>query len=381
MAEPIRIAIAAGEASGDQIAAQLIPALQQQFPDCDIAGVAGNHMVAAGCRQIIDLQDISVMGIVEILKSIPRILRCRRQFLTFLSSYQPDIFIGVDAPDFNLPIEEKLHANGVFTVHYNSPKVWAWRRYRVKKIQRAVSLMLTQFPFEADFYQPYQVAAEYVGHPFADVIHATPKALQSNAPVIGLALGSRESEVKRHSELFLKTAAWLHQRIPGCQFVVPMLNEKRKADFLNQYDALGIELPIDVCVANFRDAIATTDCVLTAAGTATLEIMLLQKPMVVTYQLSALTYAIGKRLVHVKHIALPNLLANERLVPEIIQNDATPESLGQAVLTWIEDPEKTKQLLQRFNSMQQQLAGDAAPKAAEHIAAYFSLKQGVYHAS
>lgn len=367
----LKIAIAAGELSGDQLAAPIIQALKAQFPDCEIVGITGPHMKAAGCRQIIDVQHLSVMGLTEILTSIPRILVCRQRFLRYLTRYQPDIFIGIDAPDFNLPIAQKLCSQNVFTVQYNSPKVWAWRRYRIKKIQRAIRLMLTQFPFEAEFYQSYAVNAKFVGHPFADMIQATPRPIDPIRPKIGLALGSRQSEMNRHTDLFLQTAAWLRQAIPGCQFKVPLANEKCHTHFLRRYQASNLDLPMEVSVGNFREVIEQTDCVLAAAGTATLEIMLLQKPMVVTYQLSPLTYAIAKRLVHVPYIALPNLLANEALVPELIQGDATPAKLGQAILNWLNQPDKIAELQKHFVSLQEQLKGNAAMQTVHFITHYF----------
>lgn len=370
----LRIAIAAGELSGDQLAAQIILELQQQFPGCEIVGIAGDAMVKAGCQQIIDIEQLSVIGIFEIIKSIPQLLSCRRQFINYLAHYSPHIFIGVDAPDFNLPIAAQMKARGVFTVHYNSPKVWAWRQYRVKKIKRAIDLMLTQFPFEADFYQPFGVRAEYVGHPFADLICPTPKTSNDETPIIGLALGSRRSEIKHHSHLFLQTAVWLHQKIPGCRFIVPLANEKCKADFLKCYQSLNITLPLTVEIGNFREAIATTDCVLTAAGTASLEIMLLRKPMVVAYRLSLLTYLLGRCLVRVKYIALPNLLADSLIVPEYIQYAATPTVLGGAILAWLNQPNKVQQLLEHYQVIHHQLAGNAALKSAKLIASHYAYQ-------
>ncbi len=381
----IKIAFVAGETSGDLLAAQLIKALQAINPAIECYGIAGPNMQQAGCRVLFHQESIEAMGITEIVRKIPGILHIRRQFYHILCQQQPDIFIAIDAPDFNLSLEKKLKKRGVFTVHYNSPKIWAWRSYRVKKIKQAVDLMLTQFPFEQGFYQKHKLRAEYIGHSFADQIPEKIDQMEKRAQfgltkekrVIALLPGSRKSELSALAKLFLQTASWMVQREPNCHFLIPLANEHRWQQWQAIVKQFDKPLPLTVAVGSLRDMVAASDCALVAAGTATLETMLLKTPMVVTYRLSALTYWLAKRLVNVAHVALPNLIAAKRLVPEIIQAEATPPQLGQALMDWLTDPERVTAIKQQFQIIHQQLRIGAGDKAAHIILNHY--EQGNTH--
>ena len=379
----LNIAFVAGETSGDLLGAQLIKALHQLDPSITCYGIAGPNMQQAGCHVIFPQERIEAIGLTEILGKIPTILRIRHQFYQILCQKKPDIFIGIDAPDFNLPLERKLKKRNVFTVHYNSPKVWAWRSYRVKKIKQSVDLMLTQFPFEKGFYQKYDINAEYIGHPFADQIpeqierseQRTKFNLMHKKHIIALLPGSRKSELSALAQLFLQTADWITQQVPDCHFLVPLANDRRLQQWQEITAQFNKPLPLTAAVGSLRDMVTASDCALVAAGTATLETMLLKTPMVVTYRLSTLTYWLAKLLVNVDHIALPNLIAEDALVPEIIQTEATPQHLGKALIDWLMHPEKTTAIKQRFQAIHQQLRIGSGEKAANTILQYYKRER------
>ncbi len=373
----LHIGIIAGEASGDILGAGLIRALQQQYPGVRISAVAGPRMAAAGCEVLHDSDELAVMGLVEVITHLPRLWRLRRQLITHFLQNRPDVFVGIDAPDFNLALERRLKAAGIPTVHYTSPSVWAWRRWRVRGIAKSVSCMLTLFPFETAFYARHQVAAEFVGHPLADEIALqteqqaarTKLALPLQAPIIGLLPGSRRQEVTHLTEVFLQTAAWCDARFTGIQFVVAAANERLAAIIQQQVKALVPNLNIRVIVGQSQQVMAAANALLLASGTATLEAMLVKRPMVVAYKLNRWTYALLRHLVRVKHIALPNLLADKRLVPEFIQQQATAENLGMALLNYLQHPTLVQQLTQQFTAIHQQLRCDASQQAARMVLA------------
>jgi len=380
VAKPLlRFGIVAGEASGDLLGAGLIAAIKQQYPDAVFEGIAGPQMIAAGANSLFPMDRLSVMGIVEVLGRYRELLGIRRQLAAYFKQNPPDAFIGIDAPDFTLGLEKQLRIAGIKTVHYVSPSVWAWRQGRVKKIAASTDLMLTLFPFEARFYQQYQVPVHFVGHPLADTIPlAVDKQaarqqlnLPTDTEILALLPGSRSNELHYLAQPFIETACWLQARRPGLGFVVPLANPERRIQFeqaMTEIKAQGRELPrLTLVDGQSREVMAAADVVLLASGTAALEAMLLKRPMVVAYKLAPLTYWLARRLVKVENVSLPNLLANETLVPELIQHEATPENLGQKVLAYFENPAIMDDLNQRFTDIHRTLRQDASQQAADAI--------------
>lgn len=372
----LRIALVAGETSGDMIGAGLIRSLRARVPEVVFEGVAGPLMVAAGCRAWQPMERLSVMGLVEVLGRYRELRALRADLIRRLRDDPPDVFVGIDAPDFNLGLEARLRAAGIPTVHYVSPTVWAWRRGRLRTIARAVDLMLTLFPFEEEFYREHAVAVSYVGHHLADAIPDRTDARAARAALglagagelIALLPGSRESEVRRLAEVFVQAAHWCAQRRPGVRFAAPFASRSTRAQFeaaLARYPGLSCTL-FD---GRSREVMAAADAVLLASGTATLEAMLLKRPMVVAYRLAPLTYWLARRLLYIEHYALPNLLAGELLVPEFVQDAATPPALGGALLDQLATPERTRRLQERFGELHRALRRDANERAAEAVLA------------
>lgn len=373
----MRIAIVAGETSGDMLGAGLIQSLQQRYPDAEFEGIGGPLMQARGFRSFVPMERLAVMGLVEVLGRLFELLKVRRDLIRHWKKNPPDVFIGIDAPDFNLTLEEKLRAAGIKTVHYVSPSVWAWRQKRVVKIARAVDLMLTLFPFEAKFYDQHQVPVKFVGHHLADKIpFETPVApardslqLDAGRPVVCLMPGSRGSEVERLGKLFLKTAELMLHKRNDLQFIIPAASVERRNQIEAMLAAYPLTLPVKVVLGQSHTCMAAADTILLASGTATLEAMLLKKPMVVSYIVAPLTYHILKRLVTQPYISLPNLLAGRELVPEFIQHEATPEHLAEALLVRLEDSDAMHQLHETFLFIHRQLKRNADDEAAAAIAA------------
>ncbi|MBS0358536.1 MAG: lipid-A-disaccharide synthase [Proteobacteria bacterium] len=371
----MRIGIVAGENSGDLIAAQLIKTIHKTHPDIIFEGIAGPAMIAEGCEALFSMNELSVMGIIEVVPKIPRILSIRKKLFEYFKSNPPDIFIGVDAPDFNLTLELKLKKIGIKTVHYISPSVWAWKSYRIKKIKKAVDLMLTVFPFEADFYHKHQVPVCFIGHPFADQIPLEANrtmarielGLDEERPTLALLPGSRSQELKYLSEDFIKTAEACLKKIPNLQLVTAMIDEHKGAMFQEVLKQVAPHLPIKIFYRQSQKVMTASDVILLASGTATLEAMLLKRPMVVAYRLSFISFAILERLVNLTHVALPNLLASEPLVPEYLQDDATVENLTTAVLKRFEDKQLVSKTLDEFVKVHQALRQGANEKAAEAV--------------
>ena len=345
MARRLRVGLIAGEPSGDALGAALIEALRRRVPKLECVGIAGPAMRAAGCRALYAAEELAVMGLFEVLRHLPRLLRIRRGLLRQLLADPPDVLVGIDAPDFNLPIEARLRRAGIRTVHYVSPSVWAWREGRIRRIARAVDRMLTLFPFEAAFYERHGVPVSVVGHPLSARLKPVTPAerqaaraelgLPADQPVLALLPGSRAGEYRRLAGLFLDTAQWLRANGRPCAVVVPLIDAAARA----VVEAALRERPGLRCTlldGQAQRAMAGADAVLLASGTATLEAMLLARPMVVAYRLAPLTYAIARRLVHTPYVAIPNLLAGRRLVPEFIQHAATPAALGAALAELLE---------------------------------------------
>jgi lipid-A-disaccharide synthase len=377
--KPLRFGIVAGEASGDLLGAGLIAAIKHRYPDASFEGIAGPQMIAAGASSLFPMDRLSVMGIVEVLGRYRELVGIRRKLAAHFRENPPDVFIGIDAPDFTLGLEKQLRTAGIKTVHYVSPSVWAWRQRRVKKIAASTDLMLTLFPFEESFYQQHQVPVQFVGHPLADTIPlsvdktAERRALNlpENAEILALLPGSRSNELHYLAQPFIEAACWLHERRPAVKFVVPMANAERRAQFehaLFAVAATGKAVPeIKLNDGQSREVMAAADVVLLASGTAALEAMLLKRPMVVAYKLAPLTYWLAKRLVKVENVSLPNLLANESLVPEYIQHEATAEQLGKTVLGYFEDAAMSENMSQRFTDIHYSLRQNASETAADAV--------------
>lgn len=370
MTRPLRVALVAGEASGDILGAGLMQAIKARHPDAEFIGVGGARMEAEGLKSYFPMERLAVMGLVEVLGRLFELLGRRRQLARDLIAAQPDVFIGIDAPDFNLGLELKLRRAGIKTVHYVSPSVWAWRQKRVLKIREACDLMLTLFPFEAQFYDAHQVPVRFVGHPLADAIPqqadraAAREALDlpHDEPVVALMPGSRGGEVARLGELFLDAAIRLRALRPGIRFLLPCATPERREQ-LEQMLA-GRDLPLTLLNGRSHEALAACDAVLIASGTATLEALLYKRPMVVAYRVAPLTYRILKRLVKSPYISLPNLLAERLLVPELIQDAATPEALAQAVAPLIDGGQVQTE---GFDVIHRALRRDASVSAADAV--------------
>ncbi|MHC8340728.1 lipid-A-disaccharide synthase [Pseudomonas sp. HLT2-19-2] len=365
----LRIALVAGEASGDILGAGLMRALKAQHPAAEFIGVGGPLMQAEGLTSYFPMERLSVMGLVEVLGRLRELMARRKKLIADLIAQKPDVFIGIDAPDFNLNIELKLRQAGIKTVHYVSPSVWAWRQKRVLKIREGCDLMLTLFPFEAKFYEEKGVPVRFVGHSLADAIPLEADRAAARAelglpdgPLVALMPGSRGGEVGRLGALFLDTAQRLRALRPGVRFVMPCASPERRAQ-LEELLA-GRDLPLTLLNGNSHLALAACDAVLIASGTATLEALLYKRPMVVAYRLAPLTFWILKRMVKSPYISLPNLLAQRLLVPELLQDDATVEALAQTLSPLIEGGEEQTR---GFDEIHRTLRLDASNQAADAV--------------
>ncbi len=371
----MRIGIVAGEASGDILAAGLIKAIKQQYPEAHFEGIAGPLMVEQGCQALYDMERLSVMGIVEILGRYRELLGIRNQLAQHFIDNPPDLFVGVDAPDFNLGLEKRLKQQGIPTVHYVSPSVWAWRQGRVKKIAESVDHILTLFPFEAKFYEQHQVPVTFVGHTLADMIplvvdvDAARKSLDlpESKRIVALLPGSRGSEVSRLAEPFILTAQRCLEKHPDLHFVVPLVNEGTRALFVEALEQLAPELPVTIVDGQSRTVMAASEMVLLASGTATLEALLLKKPMVIAYKVNWLTAFLARRLLKVESVSLPNNLAGRKVVEEYLQERAEPELMAPALLQYLDNPHQAEALTRIFDGIHRDLRRDADQQAAKAV--------------
>ncbi|MGI8561290.1 MAG: lipid-A-disaccharide synthase [Luteimonas sp.] len=375
-----RFALVAGEASGDQLGAGLIGQLRARFPGAVFAGVGGDAMRAEGLEAWHDASELAVMGLSEVLSHLPRLLRLRRALLARLQHWRPDVFIGIDAPDFNLGLERRLKLHGIPTVHYVSPSVWAWRQGRAATIGRSADRVLCLFPMEPAIYARHGVDARFVGHPLADAMPLDPDreaarhafGLDAARPVLAVLPGSRLGEIQRLGTVFLDAAARVARECPGLQVVVPAANARcRRAIDTLLAAAARPGMDARVVDGQAREAMVASDVVLLASGTATLEAMLAKRPMVVGYRIAATTHTLVKGLgmLKVRHYALPNVLAGEALVPELMQAECTPTRLAAAVLDWLRSPEAVAALVPRFRDLHLALRRNASRQAAEAVAA------------
>lgn len=374
MSDHIHIGIVVGEASGDILGAALMHELRKHFPNAEFSGIGGPRMLAQGFHSYFPQDRLAVMGLIEPLKRLPELLRIRKFLREHFSENSPAVFIGIDSPDFTIPLEAALKEKGIKTVHYVSPSVWAWRQKRIVKIARAVDLMLTLLPFEAKFYQEHGVPVEFVGHHLADEIpFAVDKiaarkllGLPEEGRIVALLPGSRASEVERMGTLFMRAAVGCLEQDPGLQFIIPAASPDRYRQLhieLNDY----VDFPIQLINGHSHEAMAAADVVLLASGTVTLEALLLKKPMVVAYKMAPLTFKILSWLVKTPWVSLPNLLAQKTLVPELLQDAATADALTAAVMNYFDNPEEAIALAQQFAHMHHELKRDASARAAAAI--------------
>lgn len=373
------IALVAGEVSGDILGAGLIRQLKIHYPQARFIGIAGPRMLAEGCESLVDMEELSVMGLAEILKHLPRLLKIRNNVIQTMLREKPDVYIGIDAPDFNLGVELKLKANGIKTIHYVSPSVWAWRQNRIHKIAKATHQVLAFLPFEKAFYDKFNVPCRFVGHTMADAVPLKPDRIEArqrlnldaNQRYLAILVGSRGSEVAFLTEPFLQTALLLKQRFPDLQFLVPLVNEKRRAQFEAIKAQVAPNLAMHVIDGNARQVLIAADAALLASGTAALEAMLCKSPMVVSYKMKALTYCLAKRLVKSKYISLPNLLADEMLVPEMIQEECDPALLAEKLAVYFSTEEAALEhrrvLIQRFTDLHRLIQCGADQQAAQAV--------------
>jgi lipid-A-disaccharide synthase len=404
-----KIAIVAGEASGDLLGCHLMRALKAQRSDLTFIGIAGPKMAAEGAKSLFPIEKLSVRGYVEVLTHLYGLLKLRKSLLKQLLAEKPDIFIGVDAPDFNFWLERQLKKRGIPAIHYVSPSIWAWRGGRMGKIKRAVSHMLALFPFEPALYEKAKVPVTFIGHPLADEIPLKPSKqeardllkIENGKFVVAMLPGSRQSEVQQHADLFVKTALMIHQDNSNTQFLVPLITRETRqifeqALYKNLQEKMALEkvsleknqqdkaetdslssdhvnlehLQLDILFGHAHDAMEAADVVLVASGTATLEAALLKRPMVITYRMPTLSWWILKRMNYLPYVGLPNILAGKFVVPELLQKEATPQKLADAVSLLLVDKTRIKEIEQEFTSIHKSLKQNSAKKAAQVVLSY-----------
>ncbi|MDF3920566.1 lipid-A-disaccharide synthase [Salinicola salarius] len=372
----MRVYLVAGELSGDILGAGLMQALKRRHPQIAFRGIGGPRMQAQGLESLYPLETLSVMGLVEVLKHLPGLIKVRRHLKRDALAWRPDIMVGIDAPDFNIGLERQLHDQGIRTAHYVSPSVWAWRQGRVKKIAKAVDGMLTFLPFEADFYADHHVPVAYVGHPLADelpLVNDRASARQAlglalDVPTLAVLPGSRGNEIRFQGEIFLRTASALRDRLGALQVAIPAASPERRQELdslLKRFPELAASTV--VVEGRSREVMTASDAVLLTSGTAALETMLCHRPMVVAYRMAPATYWLARRMVKTRWISLPNLIAQETLVPELIQDAVTADALVETLLPWFEDEQARSMLEQRFAALHAELQRGASERAATAV--------------
>jgi lipid-A-disaccharide synthase len=374
----IRIGIVAGEASGDLLGSHLIHALKAKRSDIEFVGIAGPKMMGDGAQSLFPIERLSVRGYVEVVKHLYGLLKLRRQLLNHLLTNRIDLFIGIDAPDFNFWLEKKLKNKGIKTIHYVSPSIWAWRKGRINKIKHSVSHILALFPFEPALYQNAGIPVTYVGHPLADILPIEPDVassrerlkIKSDTLVVAMLPGSRQSEVQQHAELFVKTAKIIYADYPNAIFLVPLITRQTRQIFELAIFHEPDTLPIQILFGHAHDAMEAADIVIVASGTATLEAALLKKPMVITYRMPNLSWQILKRMHLQPYVGLPNILAEKFVVPELLQQDSTPEKIAEAAIKLISDTNRIAEIKDEFTKIHHSLKQNTAEKAATAILSY-----------
>ncbi|KGK22597.1 lipid-A-disaccharide synthase [Vibrio navarrensis] len=371
--KPLRIGIVAGELSGDTLGEGFIQAVKARYPDAEFVGIGGPKMIAQGCQSLFDMEELAVMGLVEVLGRLPRLLKVKAELVRYFTQNPPDVFVGIDAPDFNLRLELDLKNAGIKTVHYVSPSVWAWRQKRIFKIEAATNLVLAFLPFEKAFYDKFNVPCEFIGHTLADAIplESEPAAarallgLEQEKKWLAVLPGSRGSELKMLAPTFIETCKLLHQQYPDLGFVVALVNQKRRQQFEQAWQQYAPELEFKLVDDTARNVITAADAVMLASGTVALECMLLKRPMVVGYRVNALTAFLAKRLLKTEYVSLPNILAGEELVKEYLQDDCTPQNLFAEVSRLLEG--NNQSMLNKFTEMHHWIRKDADQQAANAV--------------
>ena len=371
--KPLRVGIIAGELSGDTLGEGFIKAVKQQYPDAEFVGIGGPKMITQGCESLFDMEELAVMGLVEVLGRLPRLLKVKAELVRYFTENPPDVFVGIDAPDFNLRLELDLKKAGIKTVHYVSPSVWAWRQKRIFKIEAATNLVLAFLPFEKAFYDKYQVPCEFIGHTLADAIPLeSPKAparellgLEKDKKWLAVLPGSRGSELKMLAGPFIETCRRLHHKHPDLGFVVALVNQKRREQFEQVWQELAPELDFKLVNDTARNVITASDVVMLASGTVALECMLIKRPMVVGYRVNALTAFIARQMLKTKYVSLPNILAEQELVKELLQEDCTPENLEIEVEKLL--GEQGQCMIEKFTEMHHWIRKDADKQAAKAV--------------
>ena len=371
--KPLIIALVAGETSGDILGAGLIRALKKHHPNIKFVGIAGPQMQAEGCQAWYEMEELSVMGIVEVLGRLRRILAIRRDITKRLIDLKPDVFIGIDAPDFNLSLEGKLKQAGIKTIHYVSPSVWAWKQKRVFKIKRNTNLILAFLPFEKAFYDKFDVPCRFIGHKMADDIPLEPDQTamrqQLGIPVdcqcLALLPGSRHAEVTLLSEPFLKAAQLLRDKFPDLHIVVPLVNGKRRAEFEQIKAEIAPKLNLQLLDGHAREAMIASNAAILASGTVALECMLAKCPMVVGYKMKAFTFWLAKKLIKTPYVSLPNILAGKEIVPELLQHDCTPENIANHIVPLLKSD--NSELKATFLALHKQIRCNADEQAAQAV--------------
>ena len=381
LSRPVKIGMVAGEASGDLLGALLMTALRERLPGAAFFGIGGAKMQAQGFDTWVPQEKLAVRGIVEVAKHFRELYGIRRSLTSRMSAERPDLFIGIDSPDFNLGLEQRLKARGIATAHYVSPSVWAWRSGRIESIRHAVSHMLVLFPFEEPIYRDAGIPVTYVGHPLADELpmsydQAEIRAylrVPHTAPVIAMLPGSRQVELREHGDLYVATARLMLQARPDTRFLVPFVTRETRELFEAAiWRAEAHDLPLTLLFGHAHEALAAADVALVASGTATLEAALLRRPMVVTYRANKVSYAIARRMVKIPWVALPNILSEDFIVPELLQEHATAENLAQALLNLLADEYVLARLPERFESMHVRLRQNTGERAASALIPYIS---------
>lgn len=373
----VKVGLVAGEASGDILGGSLLQAMRTRAPGLSAMGVAGEEMIAEGCQPLVHASELAVMGLVEVIAHLPRLLKLRRKLARQFATWRPDVFVGIDAPEFNLGLESRLRRQGIPTVHYVSPSVWAWRGGRVRKIARSADLVLCLLPFEKQFYDDHNIRAVFVGHPLAERITQQPGTstarrelgLADDGEWLALLPGSRIGEVTRLANDFAETIAWLRDRRPSMRFVAALASAESETIFREAIRRITPPVEVHLIRGRSHEVMAAADVLLVASGTATLEAALIGRPMVVTYRLAQATQWLLKwpGLLKIDRFALPNLVAGEDLVPEIINDDVSVEALGQAILRELDDTGRRQYLDGRFRDIRRMLKHNAAERAAACI--------------
>ncbi|WP_217519359.1 lipid-A-disaccharide synthase [Vibrio metschnikovii] len=371
--KPLRIGIVAGELSGDTLGEGFIKAIKARYPNAEFVGIGGPKMIGQGCHSLFDMEELAVMGLVEVLGRLPRLLKVKAELVQYFTQNPPDVFIGIDAPDFNLRLERDLKQAGIKTVHYVSPSVWAWRQKRIFKIAAATDLVLAFLPFEKAFYDRFNVPCEFIGHTLADALPLQPDkqaaqrllGLDEKKRWLAVLPGSRGGEMKLLAQPFIETCQRLHQTYPELGFVVALVNAQRREQFEAVWQQVAPELDFTLVDDTARNVITASDVVMLASGTVALECMLLKRPMVVGYKVNAITAFLARRLVKIPYVSLPNILAGQELVKEFIQQECNVDNLYHELMRLLQSDNQA--LVDKFTEMHHWIRKDADQQAAQAV--------------